>query len=622
MKLSNLARVILSKPARVILSKAKNPVLAASLVALVACTDYLEDFQDKYDDGNAFAEISSDSELSSSSKGNGDAESSDSKNSSSSVGNGTFSSGSISYERCSGTVIYDASKDSLNGIFGYPFMTNYASGMQASSKGIKAKLRDQTEFLTLALADLSKDKTRDIETWGGLCIEYSSDGQADFVLLNDSLGKVRRFLSNKLPVTNGDKASFKWLWSENEKLQEKQAELGYSNEPLSINKVSRLHFDNYYPPKTTTITIFRITTINEVDLDVGSSSSVAESSSSAFEPCTGTVIYDASDDPLKTAFGTKFVYQGRFVAGNVDADENGLNLMFDGLTYANLDFDKTRNISSWEGLCIEYTADATVTLYLSSTGDDGQNAGETNQMAAKFNIKPTSKKQVFEAMWKDAIESADFNYDKVSILSFGSDWTANLVVSKITTIAKDVDLNAGASSEDPSTGYILPTNKCPGTEIYNEDKGSIFEFPVKSWNEGNTTTTLTDMSLIGSTGDDGVYFFIADYPSGTPISIEQWGGLCLEYTSTNNMYVEIANVQNSQTSSLASSTLPAQETKIAYAIPLKAFYDVYEDGDIYFVNERFDPAKVNRISFTNIDGGTTQASISRITTLYPGVTFE
>lgn len=37
--LSNPSRVILSNLARVILSKAKNPVLAASLVALVACTD-------------------------------------------------------------------------------------------------------------------------------------------------------------------------------------------------------------------------------------------------------------------------------------------------------------------------------------------------------------------------------------------------------------------------------------------------------------------------------------------------------------------------------------------------------------------------------------------------------
>lgn len=52
--LSNLARVILSNPSRVILSVAKDLAVAFALFAFAACSDYLEDFQDKYDDGNAF----------------------------------------------------------------------------------------------------------------------------------------------------------------------------------------------------------------------------------------------------------------------------------------------------------------------------------------------------------------------------------------------------------------------------------------------------------------------------------------------------------------------------------------------------------------------------------------
>ena len=60
--LSTPSRVILSNPTRVILSVAKDLAVAFALFAFAACSDYLEDFQDKYDDGNAFAEISSDSD--------------------------------------------------------------------------------------------------------------------------------------------------------------------------------------------------------------------------------------------------------------------------------------------------------------------------------------------------------------------------------------------------------------------------------------------------------------------------------------------------------------------------------------------------------------------------------
>ncbi|MCQ2097168.1 MAG: hypothetical protein MJY87_04390 [Fibrobacter sp.] len=350
-----------------------------------------------------------------------------------------------------------------------------------------------------------------------------------------------------------------------------------------------------------------------------SSSTTSSSSSSTADDgqahCTGTVIYDASDDPHKTAFGTKFSYQKNGTTTDVEADENGFNITLDGFSFASLNFGETKDISSWEGVCFEYTATSAATLYLTNSNSTNANS------AATFTMPQSSELQTFEANWSSARIYYGFGFDAVTTLSFGENEN-KLVIKRITTIAKDVNLNAGASSEDPSTGYILSTNECPGTEIYNENKGNIFKFPVESWNEDNTTTTLTNMSLSGDTGEDGVYFFIADYLSEKTISIEQWGGLCLEYSSTNDMYVEIANVQNSQTSSLASSTLPAQKTKIAYAIPLKAFYDVYVSDDLFFVNGPFNPTEVNRISFTNIDVGTTQASISRITTLYPGVTSE
>ncbi len=571
--------------------------LAASLFAFAACSDYLEDFQDKYDDGNAFAEISSDSDNggddSKNSSSSNDIDS-DSEVSSSSVDNGTPSSSSIVYERCSGTVIYDASKDSLNSIFGYPFMADDASEMQASSKGIKAKLPFQKGFFSLALADLSNDKTRDIETWGGLCIEYSSDGQADFVLVNDSLEKVQGLLSNELPVTNGDKASFKWLWSENEKLQEKQVELGYSKEPLSINKVSRLHFDNYYLPKTTTITIFRITTINEVDLDVGSSSSVAESSS-AKKSCDGTVIYEPN---MSNKFG-----EGVRILKNdspVEDETDGFVLEIE-TTYL-LRFN-AQDISDWGGLCIEYTTtnpfefavqnySDSITQTMNQTIEPGKHAisevpwdnGSWDLLAIDNHSQQIDHIPNTSAILNEA--SQIFIRPSTSTESYGN----QAKIHKITTM-KQVDLKINSFQDG-----LVAVEKCDGDHqiIYNAPETKN----VSSWGTNffstftpETNATYNSTKKVLSMSMTAPESYQMNMVGVNQAETKDWGGLCIEYEADHPLFWSVSLLQNIASNqntwdmgSEATVVLPKTEGIKAYKISWKKFGELNNKSFAEIIN--------------------------------------
>ncbi|PWJ61032.1 MULTISPECIES: hypothetical protein [unclassified Fibrobacter] len=276
MKLNNLStpsRVILSNPTRVILSVAKDLAIAASLFAFAACSDYLEDFQDKYDDGNAFAEISSDSdngsddsELSSSSKG--DVESSDSTDSSSSAtdpgsSSSVAESSSSAFESCTGTVIYDAEEDPEFNRFGRKFITYdqvyNSDSSKISSDGVTAYL-SHGGSLTMPLA--ASPNTMNIGPWGGFCVEYTGSGDLHANVVDESSGNKPILLYKEMPNTNGEKSSFTWSWNENKSLMELMEEQKNSNlsDGFSIEKVNSIDFSSY--SGNSSITIHKITTLN------------------------------------------------------------------------------------------------------------------------------------------------------------------------------------------------------------------------------------------------------------------------------------------------------------------------------------------------------------------------
>lgn len=192
----------------------------------------------------------------------------------------------------------------------------------------------------------------------------------------------------------------------------------------------------------------------------GKGSSSASSSSvaggDAANRCGGTVIYDASINPNTTVFGTKFEYVGDGGDGYVPADENGLAIELVYNSYALLDFDGVKDISSWEGICIEYTADDSSSLNFIRDRESGD-----TEAAAVFSIAPASKLQKYEAKWVNAersnyFDELDFGY--VEKFSFGGE-NVKLVVSRITTVNKVGTLFSRNCSEDDTTCFYWNGNE-------------------------------------------------------------------------------------------------------------------------------------------------------------------
>ncbi len=361
-----------------------NLAIAASLFAFAACSDYLEDFQDKYDDGKAFAEISSDSEnggddgssdsklsssnggdselssssddskLSSSSKGNGDVDSSDSTDSSSSAADPVSSSSvaessSSTFEPCTGTVIYDASMDSLYGVFGYPFMTEYAE-LEANSSGVKATMKyaeSEYQTLFLNLANSSKNETKDIEAWEGVCIEYSSDGNLSFNLSTPH--EQNAYAVTSLPQTKNNKETFTWRWND----------IKQKGKAFSINKVGQLVFYSFESTKTITITIHKITTLKPVDLGLSGVYNGLEPVSECSEG-SAQIIYNAPETKNVSSWGTNFFL---IFTPETNATYNSTkNVLSMSMTapesyQMNMVGVNQAETKDWGGLCIEYEAD-------------------------------------------------------------------------------------------------------------------------------------------------------------------------------------------------------------------------------------------------------------------------
>lgn len=239
--------------------------------------------------------------------------------------------------------------------------------------------------------------------------------------------------------------------------------------------------------------------------------------------CSGTVIYDVSVNPSQTVFGSHFKYAGRG-EGYVPADENGLNMELAPGIFATLVFDETRDVSSWKGICIEYTAGSTTDLSFTNSNKNGQ-------VAAFFKISPSSKLQKYEAKWENANKVGDFDFKAVSTINFG-DNGANLVVSRITTIA-DVDLSSNSSKV------------CDGTVLYSTETGDVgsgFFLRKDDPNDGLGVSSSTGV-LFHINGDEGPWlWFNGNTENYTGYDISNWGGLCVEYSSDQNFSLRVQSL--------------------------------------------------------------------------------
>jgi len=198
-----------------------------------------------------------------------------------------------------------------------------------------------------------------------------------------------------------------------------------------------------------------------------------------------------------------------------------------------LDFGGVKDISSWEGICIEYTADDSSSLNFIRDRVSGD-----TEAAAVFSIAPASKLQKYEAKWVNA-ESSNF-FDKLDFgyvekFSFSGE-NVKLIVSKITTIADDVDFGENSSSLSSSSSQVV----CDGTVIYENGSNNVGTGFMKA--DEADPDIIIDGKLVNSNSRNLVWlmldknkFFEKKY------DVNGWGGLCVDYESDVNFLMDFGN---------------------------------------------------------------------------------
>ncbi|GEM_PF-5319385 len=415
-----------------------NAAVATSLFAFAACSDYLEDFQDKYDDGNAFAEISSDSdngsddgssdsklsfsnggdsELSSSSKGNSDVESSDSTDSSSSAtdpgsSSSVAESSSSAFKPCTGTVIYDAEEDSVYNRFGRKFITyvrEYGSSdwSKTSPDGVTAQL---SEGSSLIMPLATYPDTMNIEPWGGFCVEYTGSGVLHANVVDESSDNKYILLYKEMPNINGEKSSFTWSWNENDALMEEQKNSVFSN-GFSIEKVNSINFTSY--SGNSSITIHKITTLKpNVSID-----EYLKCDGSTFTP--QYIEYWSSLDFLQK--------KTQLIPGN----EYEITLLGNNTVLVNEPSDQVR-LAQAKGFCIEYSSDKNFLLSFH------RYEGTLTNDSANVSIYKGEKK-ISYILWQDLERRfGSFCSTNRHLLTFSAKQnendTTNITISRMTLI--------------------------------------------------------------------------------------------------------------------------------------------------------------------------------------------
>lgn len=549
-----------------------NAAIAASLIAFAACSDYLEDFQDKYDNGNAFAEISSDGgssdgEHSSSSKGNGDAESSDSKSSSSSATNGEEA-------HCTGTVIYDYKNSGKLGLGLQFFTKETATKLPENKQGIELTINTVKDF---AIFTLSKNDLHDVSSWEGLCIEYSSNEDIPLYLV-DSLKNTEQI---NLPAND----HFKEIsWADT------TSRISL-NGRVSFNKFNAFSFEIGTTQKV--VTISRITTIAKVD--PGSSSSVAESSSSTKTSCDGTVIYEPN---MSNKFG-----EGVHILGNgspVEEKTDGFEL---GTQTAYLLKFDAQNISAWGGLCIEYTTTNPFEFAV-------QNYSDSIIQTMNQTIKP-GKHAISEVPWNDdswdllATDNHSQQIDHIpntsAILNEASQifirpststesYGNQAKIHKITTM-KQVDLKINSFQDG-----LVAVEKCDGDHqiIYNAPETKN----VSSWGTNffstftpETNATYNSTKKVLSMSMTAPESYQMNMVEVNEAETKDWGGLCIEYEADHPLFWRVSLLQNIASNqntwdmgSEAAVVLPKTEGIQAYKISWKKFGELKNNSFAGIIN--------------------------------------
>ncbi|SHK63897.1 hypothetical protein [Fibrobacter sp. UWEL] len=401
--------------------KLNHLVLATTLVALVACTDYLDDFQDKYDNGNAFAEISSDSDngdddgssdskLSSSSKGNDDADSSSSKSSSSSVAD--------QENLCKGgTVIYDYKVQGKLGFDLQFFRSDYSSTLPENERGIVFSSSEEKDY-----AGFRWNGSYDVSSWEGICIEYTTDKDVSLYLGDsEKTEKVNLSANDNFKEIKWDDPAYK--------------------ENISFNDFRKFFFDF---SDEINMVISRITTIAEVDTS-------ANSPTLDTTPCKGSIIYDASEAPNYNVFGYGFVVYDPL--SEKEASSNGItsNLSQSGSLAMQLATeDKPVNIQSWGGFCVEYSSEGSISADVVSpfVGLEAsliyKEKPSTNGVKSSFRWSWNENEGLMEKQ-KDNGVSDGFSIEKVESINFTSHSSnSSITIHKITTLNSDVHFKCDA----------------------------------------------------------------------------------------------------------------------------------------------------------------------------------
>lgn len=602
-------------------SVAKDLAVAASLFAFAACTDYLENFQDKYNDGNDFAEVVSGDDTDSTSNngdvnsagGNGSetssatdnaaGSSSSNANNGSSTSNGNTSSSSeqktgLNDEGCTGTVIYDANKDVNKNVFGNPIEADDSVGF-IKDVGATAKIYYSTKLHSLKTDIASSDNsssTRNITSWEGLCIEYATDGPANLYL-----GIENNYRLQVLPITNGEKKSFKLSW------EDPKNSNNIIKGNFSTDKIKFLSFENEKSDPTN-ITVSKITTLAKVSL---------EENTSTEQHCTGTAIYENGKYKLGQVFdadnATEIVNLKDLT---INSSNNQVFFYLDSVKSA---LSNKYSIIHWDGLCIEYSA----TADLAVTVRDAEKQQDQNNHPQVLKIYDTTQGllQSRQFYWNKWSESNGYYRNNIinssSVISFSLDnpnSTGSVKINKITTIANV-----------PEDSLLKPAT-CGGKEIYNAKKslnyssqGYQLQFSSTNHSENSTKDGL-DLIFSNDTTENYITIPVADVSSEKTIDAREWKGLCIEYTSEDSLSLQISKLITSvwEVENWELAAIPERETSHPLMVPFEKFLDFNNEGFNTFLEE------INEIALVwkNDHKTSPKATIYKITTINPNVTIH
>lgn len=529
-------------------SLSKLAFLTSALGFVAGCSDYLEDFQEKYDDGKAFnnpsneddngtsnAQDAGDAPSSSSqeaSSGTSNADTEESSESNGSSNSNGFSSSSSSTDAESsnshfksktvddcntGTVIYDDNnsnkplkigdlfdKDKLEG---GSYLQNHDFSMDSNT-------------LRLFLDDAADHSVKyDLSGWGGLCIEYTS---------TTHMGIHFYSAPNALAINQGTDAVAAFESSNNKKVA-KTFEWKDLEAESVIDSTNIIDFYRYASDNGS-IKIHKITTFNSsvnnllVQVTTESSSENPSSSSNSIT-CDGTVLW-----------GSESILVGTGLITGSDAAATSSNTggnMFLYLSPAVITqpFPKDDlipdafNILSWGGLCVEYKSDYHLNIEVSNATYNASD--NSNVIGGKFDTdaSPNEIKKA-EISWEAMFTSSDSKkvLDAARRIKFFTNAGDNsrYTINKITTYHKNVAL----------TSPHFAKGTCNGSDIFSN--GSIInkKFPSRTSTPGQDKSYIEytkDTLILKSTVADSDKIYMP-FATGE-LEFERLGGICLEYES-------------------------------------------------------------------------------------------